>query len=495
MQMPTLLPFELDYCKRVDSDEALFKLLQKHPPDLILFLETACPEESWAEAHESFMHEAIVWVHQQFFRDQLMIELASRLAQVLRKYPGLGKLHLSNNVTLKLQDVDLPINTLMYGSSSLYLKDLIRLECRDRKSDCIYLKEVAFNVLEPIHEYIMKGYSDSLYVKDQATGESVLKLAQQWELITFIVDCQQALKKWINRDNVVEQILNCQKRGWKELRSGCYEYLEHLDLDARLLESPIGHLKFEFLRFSENSLQLFEQLRKSFTHLVFGGKTYAQPEFSQVVNNCPRLIGVDLSYTDEFDDHFHDIPATLAELDLVACPWLNKDSLNALAAICPKLLSLNVAANPQLNYHCWMVLQRFKRLQTLSLARCAQVGDEDLRIILESCESLEGLNLEECRNISDKGFMDLPRLNSRLITLNLSRTTITDLALIEIMSHSHDLTHLNLTRCENISDKGALEAFRFAKKLKELILIHTNFSQSTINALKKLKPYLEIKNH
>jgi F-box and leucine-rich repeat protein 2/20 len=495
MEMPLLLPAELDFCKRVDSEEALQKLLLRHPPDLISFLEIACADETWADAHETFMHDAISWVHQQFFQDQLMIEFAYRLAVVFRRHPSIGKLHLPNNVTLKLQDVDLPINTLMYGSSSQYLKDLVRLECRDRKSDCIYLKDVPFTVVEPIHEYIMKGYSDSLYVKDKDIGEAVLKLAQLWDLKEFIVECQQALQKWITRDNVLDQLLNSHKKGWIELRSGCYEYINHLEWDVRLLDTPAGQFKFEFLRFSENSLQLFDRLRQSITHLVFGGNIPEQPEFSQVVNRCPKLIGLDLSYTHEFTEYFRDIPNKLEELDLVTCPWINKDTLSSMAAICPKLLCLNVAANPQLNYQCWMVLQKFKHLQTLSLARCGHITDEDLRIVLQSCETLHALNLEECRNITDKAFSEIPRLNSRLMMLNVSRTNISDLALIEIMTHSYDLSYLNLTRCENISDKGVLEAVRYAKKLRELVIVNTSITPYTVQAVKKIKPFLEIIAH
>src|ERR1700722_121192 len=139
MLMPALLSEKLRYCERAESETALFNLLVKHPPDLILFLESACADETWAESNFEFVNKALEWAHQQFFQDTLMMEFAQRLARVLRKHHSVAKTHLPLNATLELKDKNLPINTLLYGSSSHYLKDLIRLECRDRKSDEIKL--------------------------------------------------------------------------------------------------------------------------------------------------------------------------------------------------------------------------------------------------------------------------------------------------------------------------------------------------------------------
>lgn len=492
MLMPLLLPPQLNYCARFETQESLLKFLLNNPPDLISFLEVACTDETWSQAHEQFVHSAIEWVHQQFFQDQLMIEFAYRIATVFRKHPDIAKLHLPNNVILKLKDVELPINTLMYGSSSHYLKDLIRLECRDRRSDCIYLKHISYTIIEPIHEYIMKGYSDTLYIKDKTTGEEVLNLAQLWELDEWVLECQHALKKWVSRDNVVNTLLTSHKKGWLAIRSHCYEYINNLQIDVRLLESPLGTLKFEILRFSENSFYLFNQLRHSITHLVFGGSTPEQEEFSQMVNRCPNLIGVDLSYTFQFTEFLKDIPNTLEELELNSCSWLNRKTLNLMISICPKLHGLSLESNPQLDYQIWADLQKLPYLLLLDLARCVQIGDEDLRLILESCDSLVSLNLEECRSITDAGFSDISHLNPHLTSLNLSRTEISDLPLIEIATYCTELIHLNLTRCDKITDKGVLESIRVAKKLRKIIITHNGITKHALLSAKKMKPFLNI---
>jgi hypothetical protein len=491
MLMPLLLPCKLNFCKTCDSEENLLKVLLTQPPNLILFLETASADETWSDAHTFFMQSAIEWVQQQFFQDQLLFEFAQRLTTVIRKHPTLAQNYLPPNIILKLTDRDLPINTLMYGSSSQYLKDLIRLECRDRKADTIYLKNIAYTVLEPIHEYIMNGYSESLYLKDKVVGEQVLDLAQLWDLRDFKIECQQALKKWIHKGNVIETLLKSHKRNWMSLRSESFDYINQLDLDARLTESSSDRLIFEFLRFSENSFSLFQQLRMNITHIIFSRTTAEEPEFYQTLNACPHLVGLDLSHTQHFSQ-FHYIPDKVTELKLVACPWLNPESISTLFTICPQLEKLNLSANTELNYLVWVLLQKLKKLQDLSLARCAQITDQDIKLILESCDFVTSLNLEECRDITDRGFSEIPHLNAKLIYLNLSRTHISDLPLIEIVTHNPDLLHLNLTHCERITDKGIFEIIRGAKKMNELIIMNTNITDDAVRTAKTLRPFLKI---
>ena len=88
----------------------------------------------------------------------------------------------------------------------------------------------------------------------------------------------------------------------------------------------------------------------------------------------------------------------------------------------------------------------------------------------------------------------MPHLNPGLNSLNLSRTMISDLPLIEIATYSPDLLYLNLTRCERITDKGIFEALRAAKKLTHLVAVNTGFTAGASQLAKKIKPYLVIEN-
>ena len=340
MLMPSLLPDKLQFCEKATSQIDLFEMLVRRPPDLILFLETACGDERWASSNPEFMQKAVVWAHTQFFQDHLMMEFADRLAKAFRMHPSAVKSHLPLNVTIKLKDKDIPINTLLYGSSSEYLHEMIRLECRDRRAKNLYLKDYNYDMFSVVDEYIQTGKPDNVFVKDKDTVVKILEVALVWDLQELSQACQTFLKKWISRDNVFDTLLTAHKNGWYNLRGDCFEYINFLSLDMRFVDSPPERLAFEFIRFSENSLDVFNKFRTVITDLICSGTTTEDEQFSKVVNKCPKLICLDISYSKNFTDYLKDIPAELEELVLSACNWLNNDKLIQLLQICANLTKL-----------------------------------------------------------------------------------------------------------------------------------------------------------
>ena len=75
MQLPLLLPKQLNYCEKASHDEDLYTLLLKNTPDMILFLESACADETWANRHQDFMKKSLAWLTIQFFQDRLAMDL------------------------------------------------------------------------------------------------------------------------------------------------------------------------------------------------------------------------------------------------------------------------------------------------------------------------------------------------------------------------------------------------------------------------------------
>jgi F-box and leucine-rich repeat protein 2/20 len=493
MLMPALLPEKLKYCENIESQQALFELLVKHPPDLILFLESACSDETWAENHSLFLNQAIKWVHDQFFQDSLMMQFAKRLAHVFRQHLSVTKLHLPLNITIELKDKSLPISTLLYGSSSEFLKDLIRSECRDKHSSQIQLREVSYNTFIAIDDYISNGNAETIDLKDQQTVEAVLKIAFDWNLLDLIEKGQRSLKKWVSPRTAFETLIRAHHKGWTLLRKTCIEYLNSLHLDFCLVDKDHENLAFEFLRFTENSLSYFHQLQPFLTTLIFSGKTTADPQFSELMKHCSHLKCLDLSYSETFTDYLKNIPSTLQELILASCVWLNNESLLFLIKTCPHLEKLVVASDVNLNFEAWGGLQKLPTLQILDVSRCSQIQNEDIKLIIKSCEALHTLSLEECHGISDEGFYHISIFNSQFINLNFSRTNISDQPLIELANHCLHLNYLDLTRCEKITEKGLLEIVRLASTLRELNITSCNIPEFTIGLLKNLKPFLKIK--
>lgn len=492
MLMPALLPEQLQYCQKAESQRALFDLLKKFPPDLILFLEAGCSDETWAEDHAEFISLGIEWVHTQFFQDNLMMEFAQQLTKVLRKHTSIARMHVPLNVTLKLKDRELPISTLMYGSCSLFWKELIRLECRDRNSNVISLTEISYDVFTPIDEFITKGSVEGIHVKTKETVESILALSLIWNLPELGDACQRSLKKWINRDNMIETLIETHRNGWSILRAECMNYMNDLNLDFCFHDSKPEQLLFEFLRFTETSVDFFRRLNWLVTHLIFSGNTTADPTFSKLVNECPTLRGLDLSYSHLYTDYLQNIPSHLEELNLSSCNWINNETLSSMVEYCPQLKKLVIASDVNLNFEAWSVLGKLTQLKTLDINRCSQIEDDDLKLILQSCESLQSLSLEECRGITDEGFYHISIYNKNLVNLNLARTDLSDLPLIDIANKCVRLLTLDLTRCEKISEKGLLEAVRAAKALKELSIINCKIPEAAILNLKRIRPFLKV---
>lgn len=492
MIMPALLPERLRYCEKAESELALFELLKKYPPDLISFLETACADETWAESHTQFVKLGLDWAHNQFFQDSLMMEFAQSLAKVLRKHSSIARTHLPLNFTWKLKDKDLPANTLLYGTSSHYLKELIRLECRDRKGDAIHLEEIPFDVFMPVDQYITKGNVEAVYVKSKETVEAILTLSLVWNLPELGDECQRFLKKWINRDNIVDTLLAAHRNGWSILRSACMEYMNFLSLDFRLADTAPDRFGFEFLRFTEISLEFFNKFKAYITNLMFSGDSTADPAFGKVIHECPNLICLDLSYSHSFTDYLKEIPESLQELVASYCNWLNNGTFPALIQYCPSIEKLVIASDVNLNFETWGNLRKLSQLKSLDLSRCTQIGDEDIKLILQSCDTLLSLSVEECHGISDGGFYAIPLFHPDFVSLSFARTNISDQPLIEIANQCARLTSLDLTRCEKITEKGVLETVRAAKVLRELNITNCRIPETSVQKLKTLSPFLKI---
>lgn len=492
MMMPALLPDKLRYCEKAKSETDLFNLLITYPPDLILFLEICCSDETWAESHEKFLHLGLNWAHSQFFQDNLMMEFAQRLAKVLRKHPSLARSHLPMNGILKLKDRELPINTLLYGSCSHYLKELIRLEFRDRGSQSLNLTDISSEVFMPIDEFITRESEESIHVKTKDTVEAILSLALVWNLKELADTCQKSLKKWLNRNNAVMELIKSHQNGWSILRNACMQYINEQYQDFCLVATPPEQLAFEFLRFTEVSLDFFNAFKAYITNLICSGSTTADPTFTQVVTACRRLKCLDLSYSLQFTDFLKEIPHNLGELVVSSCNWMNNETLKKLIEICPNLEKLILGSDVNLNFEAWSVLRNLPLLKALDLSRCSQIRNEDLKLILQSAEGLESLSLEECYGITDEGFNVIPLYNTRFVKMNFARTSLSDQPLIELANQCSRMTHLDITRCEKITEKGLLEAIRSSRALKEIKLTNCNVSEAFVSKLKSIKPFLNV---
>lgn len=492
MQLPALMYKSLNYLQMVPDQDTLFKTLRNNPPHLIKFLVKACDDETWAEEHREFMRQALTWVTEEFFQDRLLMEFAQKVAKAIREHYNAMQLYFPLNLTIKLKDKDLEVNSLLYSASSEYMREMIRRECRDAKSHDLLLKDISFDIFSAIHEFISTSSTFDLYRKDKAELIKILKLAMQWELQELAVACQNHIKKYITRENMFDMAIKSHLKHRVVLRNACFDFINNFHLGFRLEDRGEDAFAFEFIDFNENSLDAFGVLKEHITHLICSNRITEEEEFPKVVKKCSKLICLDISRSKSFSDYLKEIPLTLQQLEAAACTWITNETFKSLIEYCPNLTRLVLTSNVNINFEGWGSLSKLEQLRSLDLTRCSQLRDEELRIILQACKELIVLTLEDCRGLTDEAFMDLPKYNPNFTKINLARTGLSDLPLIEIASKCQLLVSLDLTRCENITTIGIIELVKNAVNLKELNLTSCDVPKITLEQIYKIRPFLHI---
>ena len=492
MKLPISLDSHLDYCREAGSDQALTKLLNSNLSDLVLFLESAFEEEAWMNTHAEFMKQSLSSLTTQFFQDKLEMSLAQRVARGIRShYEGVRRF-LSFNLELQLKDCTVAVNSLLMGALSQILREKIRRECRDLRRRDLLLKEVTFKLFASVQGFMEKGSIETIYSLTREEKIEVLKIAHRWDLHELSQPCEHSLSLYLNRENILEVLGEAHQNQWIYLRQACIQMLNDQNLGFQIFSIGSDQVSFEFFEFQERGIAVFEQVRAFITHLIFGGSLAHDSEFSSLVGRCPRLISLNFSHTESYSDHLQVIPPDLQELNLSYCTWLDNHFLDKMIQICPHLRKLSLTGNLKLDFEGWGALTKLPVLQALELTRCSQVGDEDLKLILEGCPELKWLSLEECRGITDQGFLEMTAYHSSLIFLNLARCQVSDLPLVEIANHSPLLTTLNLMRCESITERGVLEAVRLLTALKEINLSHCHIPPVVIEEIQRRRPFLTV---
>lgn len=492
MQMPLLLPKQLNYCTSVTEDDALYTLLLKNVPDLILFVETACADETWANRHSEFMSKSVAWLTIQFFQDRLAMEFAKRVGKAIRSHFQAINPYMLLNVLIKLKDQDLQINSLLYGSSSETLRELIRRECRDMNKMLFKLPDVSMLPFSTIDDFVRTGSTHDVNRKDQTIVTQILIQALRWDLKELAEACQDFLKRYITRSNMVDMTIEAHKNGWERLRQSCFEFINHLTLGLRFLERERERFAFEFLEFNDTSLAMFDKVKGFVTDLALGQDLAEDEHFGKVIHQCPKMLCLDIGHSDAYTDQMKGLPRLLPELSAPACPWLEDTALTALVKTCPNVRKLTLTSDSKIGAEGWAALKNLVLLRELDVTRCGQIGDDELKLILEACSGLVSLQMEDCRGVSEKGFFEIPKHNTRLTHLNIARCNINDAGLVELVSKCHTLTHLNLTRCERVTERSIKEFSNLASSLRLLDLTHCNIPRAIMEELKQRRPYLKI---
>lgn len=492
MKLPSLLPQDLSYTGAAKSARALYELLQKNYSDFTRFFVSASDDETWCIEHSAFIKLSLQWFTSQFFRDRLQVDLAKEAASAIRRHFHVLDRWLPRNLVVIIDEVPFPINSLMWGTSSEWMRQKIRNECRDQQSKNLEFDDLSEKLFRLMEEYMTKGEVRDLWSKSEDEIIDVLELACSWQLKDLAQDAQKGLIKYVDQFNVLDWLIRSQENRWAVLRSATFELINKSELGVRMEDGSIDELSFEFLDFGKRALDFFESVRHLVTRLVCSHRLTDESEFSVVVHRCPLLKVLSVSESESFSDRLLDLPQGLNGLDLSKCGWLTHQNLRKIFENNDSLNRLSLASNIQLNYTSWGLLKLLKGLLRLDISSCHQISDQDLKVILQAGRELTHLNLGRCTNLSDLSFFEIPKLSPNLVELSLAECRIYDAGLIDILSKCRKITRIHLRKCTTLSDKGVLEAVRNAPSLKVIDLTGCGFSQTSIRLIQELRPYLRV---
>lgn len=474
MQMPSLLPKNLEkYSDAVDEME-LFTQLRDQLPNLINFFIAACDDQTWIDEHRTFTSKAIEALTRRFFRQSLHPETASKIAFAIRqKWKLLDELT-CRDLTVFYRGKEYAINSLLFTADSPFLRNIVLSECVEKNKKFFKLIDPPFDeeFFKTYLAYIQEGELPDLWHKSSDELIAFMKMTVDCECKPLENLTAETYKRYLDKKNVFDKALFAYKCGWYSLFNVCAHTANTYQLGISFLLNKPG-FAIEMHDLLDDTLKIFYSLTADISHLTCKGVLAENPLLVKLVESCPYLYSLDVADATEGTYILQALSPKTEILNITLSEWLNATTLAEAFSNAPNLTALTLARNIQLDYRSWGLFTKLKQLRLLNLSGCFQIRDADLSIILQGCPRLQELVLSECNKLLDQGFYLIGRFARNIINLDLSKCLLTDAALIDISFRCKSIQKLILFQCSYISDKGISEV---AKKLPNLTLLNVKFS-------------------
>ncbi len=492
MKLPAPLPEHLERFESAEGDEELLEQLKGHPADLVLFFEHACLDETWSKKeHALFMRLVMDWMDKKVLNDELHITLVERIAEAIHHHARNLQHLIPTNLKVILTDREVVTNSLLLSAGSRYLYDLVRDECRGEENPEMNFN-INYHLFEAVEDFVYFGRARKLWMRERDDIIEVLRQALAWDIHGLYDECQKVLERYIELKNVFDTLVHADDEGWIILKGDCIEFINDLQYGVRLQNRNERGLTLRFLNFGQRALETFRKLNDRVTHFVFAEKQVEEPLFLKLLEEATHLRGVDLSETENFVANLHQLPKNLQDLTLSNCFWLDPKTFQSLINICPTIMHLYMPSNPQLDINMLVLLQKLSKLETLDVARCEKLGNEEMKVIVEARPKLIELSVAGCSKLKEDGFLTIARSLSDLLILDLSSTGLRDGALLEIVERCRELKSLNVSRCRELSGEAIVKAVRMAPALREITFANCDLREEHLVEMRRSKPMLAL---
>lgn len=491
MEFPLFLPEHL----KIKN----WKDLLKNPIDAVDFIEAACSDEGWFEKNSSFMKKLLFEISKLYYLNEYPRSLAIKITKLIQEHYSLFeqflffRCYLFSTITMNVESENFIVNSLIFGTNSQFFNQGIKSECYEKLRDEWKLTNLSPFEFNLIQEHLHKGKIETLWKQEHAKVLSLMVKAKQLEIPTLAKESAEILKRYIDNDNVIDTLIEAHKKNFNEWKQFCIEFVNQQNWGLKLSFEKEGELKVEILDYKINTIELFNRITPIITHLAFSGSLSEDTHYGDLIEKCPKLIGVDLARSLTYSNQFDDIPMTIIELSLASCPWVRAEHLKEVALQFPNLKILDLGNNAQLDQAALSELINLNQLITIDLSNCYQLSDDEMRLIGRSCQKLREINLQDCPKITDQGVAELVHACYDLGKLTLDRCSgLTDKGLAEIGLYATYLRELSLDKCLNLTEPGLSKMLSMRRSLRVLNVRRCDFSLSFVEELRHQFPDIEI---
>lgn len=195
------------------------------------------------------------------------------------------------------------------------------------------------------------------------------------------------------------------------------------------------------------------------------------------ISNCSKLailkLGVCMNITDEGLTHIGNRCSKLLELDLYRSMEITDSGIHTIARGCPGLEIINVSYCKDITDRSLISLSKCAKLNTLECRGCPLITSLGVAAIAVGCKQISKLDIKKCYNINDFGAIPLAHFSQNLRQVNLSYTSITDVGLLSLASISC-LQSMTILHLKGLSPRGLAAALLACGGLTK-VKLHSSF--------------------
>lgn len=458
MKLPLILPPDFAYLQQARSEADLFAQVTDNFSRALDFFSYALDDVDWCEAHPWFLEKFERWLAELYSKDLLGYDAIQKVKSVVHRHAATIRPYLYRDMTLKVNQVSYPVNSLLLAAVSPYFNRLMRRE--EVKQD----KELSLTIEDPEVAALLIDVSEKgeheLWRLSETQLTKLLIQARRWEMVEIAEEAERLLARYVTSEKAFETLKEALKKRWYLVAEAATHAFNGVSVGLKLQLGPEHRLIAQFLDFKRlTTLTRLSELSNEVTICRFTGKLAADPDSVLALEGIKNLWGVDLTETESPFEYYETAPESLHYLNLDRAGWLTDEWLENLLSRFSRLTHLSLKDQTRLTFLGLASLARLEGLIHLNLSGQKALKDSELTLLSVHELPLESLNLTGCQALTPQAIQNFLSNAPKLRTLILDNTSTDDRCLAEISIRLSQLESLSLANTP-VSERGLQSLLR-----------------------------------